>query len=221
MKKTLSLALAVVGTLVLASTASAAGYYASKADERNGVLTQGTLDNSAKAVLAGGDTCGAAVTIPAGGAAFADTGDTTGGDNTVTTLPSGCSNYTTVAGPDLIYTYQLGLLANRVTPLTIVVQATGGTGYDPAIYNLSTAGIGCPAGTGNVANNCMNGADATVGDGTETITDAETDAMAAGTYFLFIDSFYTVAGDPSLAQGAYSLTMGRPLPVELMEFSIE
>lgn len=220
--KTLVILVSVL--VALPTTALAAGYYATKADERAGILTPGVAPSPAgQAIAAGGDTCAAATVIPDGGSAYTDSGTTIGANDTVTSLQLGCSNYQTVAGPDVIYTFTLGLLANRVTPLTIVVTPTGGTGYDPAIYTLSTAGAGCPAGTANAATNCVNGADAGVGNAAETITDTETDAMAAGTYFLFVDSFYSTpsGGGAPRQNGPYDLVMGRPLPVELTAFSID
>lgn len=220
--------LALAGFLVLTVGAASAqrpsGYYASKADERAGRLTPGVQPLPQGPITnAGGDTCAAATVIPAGATDFMDSGTTVGANNTVNGIQAGCSNYTTVAGPDVIYTFTLGELANRVTPLQIVVTPTGATGYDAAIYTLSSAGTGCPAGTVNNVTNCVNGADAGLADGAETITDGETDAMAAGTYFLFVDSFYLAgsAGAPNRHNGPYDLVMNRPLPVELLEFSID
>jgi hypothetical protein len=221
------LLMAVMASVLLASAASAqrGGYYASKADERAGRLTPGSAPVPPSVTNAGGDTCAAATVIPNGAGNFTDSGTTIGANNTVTTLPAGCSDYTAVAGPDVIYTFTLGALANRGTPLTITVTPTGATGYDTSIYTLSTAGVGCPAGTANViTTNCVNGADAGSFGAPETITDAETDAMAAGTYFLFVDSFYSTgsAGQPNRLAGPYDLVVGaRPLPVELLDFSID
>jgi len=144
-------------------------------------------------------------TIPAG-TSFTDTGTTIGGNNTVTSVQAGCSNYTTVAGPDVIYRFALPALASRIATCSITVTPTGGTGYDPAIYILSSSGAGCPAGPNAAATNCVNGADAGLGNAAETITDAEMDAMPAGTYYLFVDSFYsTPSGVTPRHQGPYSL----------------
>lgn len=221
------LLMAAMATVLLASAATAqrSGYYATKADERAGRLTPGVQTAPSGAVTnAGGDACAAATVIPNGAGNFTDSGTTVGANNTVNTLNAGCSNYTTVAGPDVIYTFALGAVANRGTPLTITVTPTGATGYDPAIYTLSTAGTGCPAGTAVTVTNCVNGADAGLANTAETITDAETDAMAPGTYFLFVDSFYSAgtAAAPNRHNGPYDLVVGaRPLPVELLDFSID
>ncbi len=219
--------MAVMAALVLATAASAqrGGYYATKADERAGRLTPGVQQALPPSIgNAGGDTCAAATVIPNGAGNFTDSGTTIGANNTVTSVQAGCSNYTTVAGPDVIYTFTLGPVGARGTPLTITLTPTGATGYDPAIYTLSTAGVGCPAGTAVAATNCVNGADAGLANAAETITDAETDAMAPGTYFLFVDSFYSAgtAGAPNRHNGPYDLVVGaRPLPVELLDFSID
>lgn len=218
--------LALAGLLVLTVGAASAqrqpGYYATKADERAGRLTPGVQPMpEGPFTNAGGDTCAAATVIPDDTTDFNDSGTTVGANNTVTGIQAGCSNYTQVAGPDVIYTFSLGPLANRASSLAITVTPSGG--FDVAIYTLSTAGVGCPAGTANTVTNCVNGSDAGLVDAPETITDGETDAMPAGTYFLFVDSFYSTPGAsaPNRHQGPYSLVMNRPLPVELLEFSID
>ena len=213
------LGLAVIVAVGCLARPVLADYYATKADERAGRLTPGPAPNTPGklAPLAGTDTC-PGTPIPAGAADFTDTGTTIGATSTVDTLQPGCSDYIQVFGPDVVYTFDLGPVGARAATLAITVTPTGGTGYDTAIYTLSTAGTGCPSGTGSTVTNCVNGADAATGNGAETISDAETDAMAAGTYFLFVDSFYTSA--PKTA-GSYNLTMNRPLPVELLDFEIK
>lgn len=210
------------GFIVLVAVAcwtlpAGADYYATKADEKAGRLTSGKAPaaQGLSALLAGGDAC-PGTTIAAGSTTYADSGTTIGANNTVTSIQSGCSNYMTNAGPDVVYTFDLGPLGARTASLAITVTPSGG--YDASIYTLSTAGAGCPAGTANAATNCVNGSDAAGANGVETITDAKTDAMAAGTYFLFVDSFYSTG---TLSAGAYSLTMNRPLPVELLNFEIK
>jgi len=139
--------------------------------------------------------------IPAGNS-FTDTGTTINANNTVTAINGGCSTYTTVAGPDVIYRFALPPLASRTPTCSITLTPTGGTGYDPSIYILRNTGTSCPAGTGNAATNCATGSDVGVGNAAETINDGQLDALPAGTYYLFVDSFYTTAGKSS---GAYSL----------------
>lgn len=219
MKRAVTIGATVACAAVLATSAFAAdGYYKTKADERAGRLTPGQPPRALEVPTVGGDNCAAAVTInPGVGATFNDTGTTIGANNTVTSVQAGCQEYTSTAGPDVIYTFSLGPLAARGTPMTITLTPTAA--WDPAIYNLSTAGAGCPAGTGNAATNCVNGADAGLASAAETITDAEMDAMPAGTYFLFVDSFYSAGG---LSAGPYNLAFGiGPLPVELIDMTIE
>lgn len=211
--------------LLLPAVASAAGYYATKADERAGRLTPGNPPvppASGGPLRVGTDACpGTAIANPGAGT-FNDSGTTIGANNTVNSIQAGCSEYSTVAGPDVVYTFTLGALGARGTPLTITV--TPSSGFDTSIYTLSTAGAGCPAGPSAAATNCVNGSDSGVNDVAETISDAETDAMAAGTYFLFVDSFYSTpsGGGVPRHNGPYSLAMGTgPFPVELMEFEID
>ncbi|HRI02151.1 MAG TPA: carboxypeptidase regulatory-like domain-containing protein [Pyrinomonadaceae bacterium] len=174
-------------------------------EKRRAFRSVNTPVESQAVMFAGTDGC-PGTAIPAG-TSFADTGTTIGSNNTVTSVQSGCSNYTTVAGPDQVYRFTLPALGSRIATCSIVVTPTGGTGYDPAIYTLSATGVGCPAGTGTAATNCVNGADAGLGDGAETITDAEMDAMPAGNYYLFIDSFYSTpsTGGVPRQNGPYSL----------------
>ena len=156
-------------------------------------------------IMVGTDGC-PGTTIPAG-TSFTDTGTTIGANNTVNNVQTGCSNYTTTAGPDVIYRFTLPALASRIATCSITVTPTGATGYDTSIYILSNSGTGCPAGPNAAVTNCLNGADAGSFNVAETITDAEIDAMPAGTYYLFVDSFYSVGstGQPNRHNGPYSL----------------
>ena len=139
--------------------------------------------------------------IPAGNS-FTDSGTTIGANNTVTAINGGCSTYTTVAGPDVIYRFTLPVLAARTPTCSITVTPSGGT-YDTAIYILRNTGTACPAGTGNAVTNCATGSDVTATNNAEIINDGQLDSLPAGTYYLFIDSFYTTAGKSS---GPYSLS---------------
>jgi hypothetical protein len=145
---------------------------------------------SAAVLLAGTDAC-PGTNIP-GGTSFTDTGDNTGSNSTVTTI-NACSDYTDVKGADQIYRFVLPALGSRIATCSINLTTTGTD--DLTIYTLSQGGGGCPAGTANSVTNCVNGSDQVFGGGTETITDAEMDAMPAGTYYLFVDSFY-LGSDP-------------------------
>jgi len=154
------------------------------------------------ALFAGTDSC-PGTNIPAG-TSFSDTGNNNAATNTVQTVNTGCIQgqsgfYTTVAGRDHVYKFVFPAVGSRTASCTIGVTTTGT--YDASIYYLSVGGGGCPNGTNNVVTNCIKGADQVFGIGTETITDAQTDATPAGIYFLFIDSFYST----SVGGGAYTL----------------
>jgi hypothetical protein len=171
--------------------------------EKSQALENQLFSGAKSAVLfAGTDTC-PGTNIPAG-TSFSDTGTTAGANNTVTTVNTGCivgqsGFYTTAAGPDHIYKFVFPAVGSRTASCTISVTTTGT--YDGDIYYLSVGGGGCPNGTANTVTNCIKGQDQVFGIGTETITDAQTDATPAGTYFLFIDSFYS----SSVGSGAYTL----------------
>jgi hypothetical protein len=167
--------------------------------------------------FAGGDAC-PGVAIPGGtytaAAPFQDTGSTTGANNTVNNIGATCSDYAQVAGPDHIYSFQLS--ARGANPQ---ISVTGAAGYDTSIYILNgTTGVMCPAGTGIVANNCLQGADSTLAAGTETINAAEMGTLPLNTpLYLFIDSFYASG---ALSNGGYTVRIqditipgGGPPPV--------
>ena len=183
---------AVLASSMFAGMASA-DQFLTKADERNGVLSPGGNE-----VTGGGASCGTAPVI--GSLPFADSGPTVGASNTVGSIPAGCSNYTTVAGPDEIYLFTTGAGAS----VGVSLDATTAT-YDPAIYILSTCGT---------SSTCVVGADATLAGGIETIA---AQSFAPGTYGLYVDSFYSTAA----GSGAYDLSVTGTLPVEVTDFSVE
>lgn len=152
-------------------------------------------------VFVGTDAC-PGTNIPAG-TSFNDTGTTIGANNTVTSIPITCNGvYTTSAGPDVIYQFVLPDLAARTPTCTISLDPTGAN-WDPAIFLLSTTSPGCPSGTGNaITTNCVVGDDNGGSNVTEGITDAQMDALPAGRYYLFVDSFYSTG---ALSAGTYSL----------------
>jgi Carboxypeptidase regulatory-like domain len=154
-------------------------------------------DNSV--IMVGGDTC-PGTNIPAG-TSFSDADTTVGANNTVNSIQAGCSDYTSVNGPDKVYRFVLPALGSRIATCTIQLTTSGTD--DLTIYTLRQDGGGCPFGTGNAMTNCQNGADQVFGGGTEVISDAEMDAMPAGIYYLFVDSFYPTT-DPD-SSGPYTL----------------
>jgi hypothetical protein len=141
------------------------------------------------AVLAnGGDTFATATVLPNGALNFSDTGNTTGFVNDINGLAPGVSQYTQVAGPDVFYKLNIG------TGGSISITLTPQSPYDAAIYLTQTNLV-----TGNPALGAGSGKDATGAGGVETLTLAN---IAAGTYYLAIDSFYAAG---SLSQGTFNL----------------
>jgi hypothetical protein len=106
------------------------------------------------AASAGNDDCPGS-TIPGGNytaaAPYVGSGDTTGANDTVTSLPSYYYYYSYDAhGPDHVYSFTL---TGRGSNPQIEVSTTSGA-YRPMIYVLEGAPTGaCPSGTGNSATN--------------------------------------------------------------------
>ncbi|MEM7051358.1 MAG: hypothetical protein AAF604_16930 [Acidobacteriota bacterium] len=199
----------VVAVLMVAMGVYADLYYDSKADYRNGIVAGETPP-------AGTDDCSSPTVIPGvgPGGMFSDGGTTVGNTDTVGTVPIGCNgNYTTVAGPDEIYTFTTGGGNNATFTVT-----TSDANYDPSIYILTTCndGTSCVAGSDDCfaanagGNPCGAVSDETIGPV----------ALAGATqHFFYVDSFYAVGGTRD--DGPYNLTITGPLPVELIEFTIE
>lgn len=193
MNKKILVAIAV--NVALVGTVSA-GQFLTKQDERNGIVSPGD-----PVVNAGGDSCATATVIAS--TPFNDTGNTTGASNSNNNLPSGCSDYTQVAGPDHIYTF-----TTTVSSSDIVITLTPtGASWDPAIYVLGTCGT---------AATCITGSDAELSGTAETISGV---TFPVGTYALYVDSFYSTTN--ALSRGAYTLNFAGTLPVQLMNFSVD
>lgn len=161
------------------------------------MLASGALLVSTAAMADGTDSCpGTDVSaLP-----FNDSGTTIGGDNTVNAIPLACNgSYTQVAGADKIY--QLVVSA----PGSLTVTVTPSSGYDTSIYLLDGGVSACPAGTANViSSGCVAGSDSATANGAETFT---VPVLAAGTYHLFVDSFYTATGANAGRHGPFTLSI--------------
>jgi hypothetical protein len=135
-------------------------------------------------------------------APYIDTGDTTGANNTVTSLPY---YYTYDAhGPDHVYSFTLtgrGSIDPRIE-----VSTTSGA-YKPLIYVLLGAPAGaCPAGTGNSPNNIlvMNDSRWTAGSNTAILSNNHMNFLPLNVpLHLFVDS----AGNDASGSGPYTLRM--------------
>lgn len=193
----------VLAILALVPTLAVAQGY-TKADERNGVPAPIIPED-------GGDTCAAPTVV--GSLPFNDTGDTTGADNTNGTLPAGCSDYTTTAGPDEIYSFTT---TNGLGSVSFALTTTD-PDYDPSIYLLGvcTSSASCIAGSdmcfavNNPFNPCGPVSDESFGPV----------ALADGTYYFFVDSFYAIGNGQEA--GPYEVDMDGTLPVHLLEFEID
>jgi len=199
------------------------GYYATKSDEKAGRLSAGPAAATRAGIPdVGGETCASATGI--GALPFNDSDDTTGHVNDLNAIPAGCSDYTQVAGPDLVYVFSTGTGNN----IAFTVNPTNPT-YDPAIYVLGTCGTSATCVVG--ADACLASgqpqpAGCTDGNGDEDIPGV-LNRFTPGTHAVYVDSFYA-AGTPCGGQannlcgnGPYTLTVSGVLPVELIDIRIE
>ncbi len=154
------------------------------------------------AALGGTDLCPGR-TIPGGtytaAAPYTDSGDTTGANDTVTSLPY---YYTYDAqGPDHVYSFTL---TGRGSNPRIEVSTTSGA-YRPLIYVLQGGPAGaCPVGTGNSPNNIlvMNDSRWTPGSNSATLNINQMSFLPLNVpLHLFVDS----AGNDASGSGPYSI----------------
>jgi hypothetical protein len=155
------------------------------------------------ATLAGNDDCPGGA-IPGGNytaaAPYIESGDTTGANDTVTSLPY---YYTYDAhGPDRVYSFTL---TGRGPNPQIEVSTTSGA-YRPLIYVLQGGPAGaCPAGTGNSPNNIlvMNDSRWTTGS-TATLNKDQVNYLPLNVpLHLFVDS----ANNDATGSGSYKIRM--------------
>ena len=192
--------LSVVALLTSFAVAASSQDFASPntSDNPNGKLPSASREvpgrEALRRVLGGGDTCATAVPITV--LPFSDTGNTTGAMNDVSDVscPHPLLPSPSDSGPDLIYSFTV----SSGNSLTITVTPT--PPYDTSIYILSTCGNGAT---------CVAYADTVPGNPPETIT---VSGLAPGTYYLYIDSFYSTDPAspfffPAGAQGPYSLSV--------------
>lgn len=150
-----------------------------------------------------GGSCGTPTAFAA--SPYADSGNNTGATDIISTVPVTCSQYGTVDGPQVVYSFVPGASAN----LTFTVNPTDGN-YDPAIYLVSTCADG---------NSCVSGADNAYYGDPESFS---VSTLTAGTtYYLHVDSYYAVGSTYGSESGPYDLNVTGTLPVELQEFKID
>lgn len=214
----------IASTFVLGGAALAQdGYYATKSDEKAGRLTAAPAPGAgARTPDVGGENCAnpnGIASLP-----FSDSDNTTGHVDDVNTIPAGCSDYTQVAGPDLVYVFSSAPGNN----IAFNVNPTNAT-YDPAIYILGTCGTSATCVVGAdacLANGQPQPPGCTDGNGDEDIP-AVLNRFSTGTHAIYVDSFYA-AGLPCGGQsnnlcgtGPYTLSVTGVLPVELIDIRIE
>jgi hypothetical protein len=168
--------------------------------------------NFAMLALAGNDDC-PGFTIPGGNytaaAPYTDFGDTTGANNTVTTIgyPSYCYYFLDALGPDHVYSFTL---TGRGPNPQIQVSRTSGS-YEPLIYILETFS-GCPASTGNRACTIVGAGPSA---GTATISAEGMNSLPINVpLHLFVDSTWTDArgsGPYSIRIQDVSISPARPV----------
>jgi hypothetical protein len=204
-------ATAVLICCLALATPVLADYYATKLDYMAGVLTQGERPAVPKA---GSDTCTAPPVIAS--LPFTDSGDTTGGLNTVDVIPVACNGFSNTArGPDNIYEFTVTAGNNL-----LITVSTPDISYDTSIYVLSTCGDGqtCVVGADNcIATELGQFPACPRFDSTEQIQAS----LAAGTYYLYIDSWYFGTNPLGRGAGPYDVDIEGSLPVELHEFTVD
>ncbi|MGB7068628.1 MAG: VCBS repeat-containing protein [Pyrinomonadaceae bacterium] len=168
--------------------------------QNNYLLPHQKNSSNIVSAMTGGDNC-PGVAIPNGtytaAAPFTDIGDTTGGNNTVTSLPYYYYDDFGVNGPDHIYAFTL---TSRGAAPEIRVTTSSPT-YNPAIYVVNGEWGPCPAGAPFYWFAYSNVAGA---GGTETIGDAIRYLPLNVPQWLFIDSHGALTPDPG---GPYTVRM--------------
>ncbi len=142
-----------------------------------------------------------------------DSGTTVGANDTVSQLVNGCQGVFSMPGPDVAYKIKVGI--QDVTFPTFIVFPSAG--YDVALYVLSSAAPGCPAGMTNAVTNCVRAVN-NGGPGVSEQIPFEFSSLPAGDYYLFIDS--PIASGPG-SSGTYTVLLNKLCPVELIEYSVD
>jgi len=156
------------------------------------------------ATLGGNDDCPGRA-IPGGdytaAAPYVVSNDTTGANDTVTSLHSYYYYSYDAHGPDHVYSFTL---TGRGPNPQIEVSTTSGT-YRPLIYILDGRNSGCPAGTGNsVANELVVSDSRWTSGSTATLNDGQMNNLPLNVpLHLFVDSALNDAG----GSGPYTIRM--------------
>lgn len=200
--------IAALVALIAPAAMAEDGYYTSRANYDQGIMTPGAPPTGVlNPDKDGGDDCGSAVVIAS--LPFADSGDTTGNTDTVNGLsgPGDCGVWGgQTAGPDQVY--EITLFAGN--SVTAAITVTDGV-YDPSLAWLSTCGD--PA-------SCQARADSYYSGSGETLGPL---ALTAGTYYFYVDSFYPIGGTSCISceDGTFNLDITGTVPVQLTGFSVD
>ena len=153
------------------------------------------------AVVNGGAACpGSAIaSLP-----FADSGTTCGATNTVTNYGGTCTLAFPYGGEDEVY--QITLAAGN--SIDISADLTGSSG-DLALFLIGTCGNGAT---------CIQNSNDAIGTGAGPEVVPTVSGLAAGTYFLYVDSYYDAGTAGSC--GTFALSVTGSLPVELESFDV-
>src|SRR5437762_4819869 len=153
--------------------------------------------------LSGVDDCPGRA-IPGGNytvaAPYIDSGDTTGANDTVTSLPSYYYYYGNYSahGPDNVYTFTL----TAHGPNAQIEVSTSSSTYKPLVYVIQDGTQACPAGTGNPGNTPWTMSDSRWDNGNKVTLRADSLPLNVPLH-LFIDS----DENDGLGSGPYTLRM--------------
>ena len=163
--------------------------------------------NAGGTVPAGGGSCATPVNITA--LPFSQAGNSCGGTNNINDYdsPACLANLAfPYPGPEDVWAITVG----AGNALNVSASLTGSTG-DLALFLVGT----CGSGTSCIATS----QDAIgAGEGPEQIDPADMSGLAAGTYYVYVDSYY---GTGAASCGTYTLSVTGTLPVSLEAFSID
>lgn len=153
--------------------------------------------------FAGNDDC-PGKSIPGGtytsGVPYSDSGDTTGANDTISSLYYYYYWFYPSAGPDHVYTFTL---TNRGANPEIRVSASSSS-YKPMIYLIDAQFGRCPANTGNTAASWWAISQASIPGGTATINSQQMRQLSLGVpFYLFVDG----AANDANGSGAYTVQM--------------
>lgn len=165
-----------------------------------------TPQNAGGVVPAGGGSCATPVNITS--LPFSQAGNTCGGTNNISNYGGDCAVNLPFPypGPEDVWAITVGA-GNALN-----IEAGNIGAGDLALFFLGTCGTGA---------SCIANSQDAVGGGSapEVIDPTFIANQPAGTYFIYVDSYY--AGSAAPACGSYTLNVTGTLPVSLEAFSID